>query len=230
MSGGHQPWAAGYTSISDISFALSNVSFSTSFSFGLCFAAWGLVSAFAVRFRERLQLTATETALLVAVPVLLGALARLPVGILADRFGGRLVFSALMAGVAVPVYLVPAAQNYPSLLVAALFLGLAGSSFAVGVGYVSRWSPPEKQGSVLGVYGMGNIGQSAAVFLGPLAASAFGWENVFRAVAALLVATAMGFALLARDAPARTAPKGMGRWSRSSSTRGARGRWLPSTS
>jgi len=179
-------------------------------AFGLCFAAWGLVSAFAVRFRERLDLSATETALLVAVPVLLGALARLPMGILADRFGGRLVFSLLMAAVAVPVYLVPAAQGYGSLLVAALFLGVAGSSFAVGVGYVSRWSPPEKQGSVLGVYGMGNIGQSAAVFLGPLAAGAVGWENVFRGTAALLVAAAIGFALLARDAPARGAPRGIG--------------------
>src|SRR5437773_6329875 len=85
-------------------------------SFALCFAAWGLVSAFAVRFRERLHLTATETALLVAVPVLLGALARLPMGLLADRFGGRLVLSALMAVVSVPVYLVPAAHSYPSLL------------------------------------------------------------------------------------------------------------------
>src|SRR6188474_1108573 len=106
-------------------------------SFAVCFAAWGLVSAFAVRFRERLHLTATETALLVAVPVLLGALARLPMGILADRLGGRLVFSVLMAVVAVPVYLVPAAATYRTLLVAAFFLGLAGSSFAVGVGYVS---------------------------------------------------------------------------------------------
>lgn len=179
-------------------------------SFGVCFAAWGLVSAFAVRFRERLHLSGTETALLVAVPVLLGALARLPMGILADRFGGRLVLSVLMAVVAIPVYLVPAAGSYRTLLVAAFFLGLAGSSFAVGVGYVSRWSPPEKQGSVLGVYGMGNIGQSAAVFLGPLAASAVGWENVFRGMAGLLVATAIAFAVLARDAPARAAPKGIG--------------------
>ncbi len=179
-------------------------------SFGVCFAAWGLVSAFAVRFRERLHLSATETAFLVAVPVLLGALARLPIGILADRFGGRLVFSVLMAAVAVPVFLVPATQTYGTLLAAAFFLGLAGASFAVGVGYVSRWSPPEKQGSVLGVYGMGNIGQSAAVFLGPLVASVIGWESVFRGVAGLLVANAVVFALLARDAPARMPPKGIG--------------------
>jgi NNP family nitrate/nitrite transporter-like MFS transporter len=179
------------------------------FAFGLCFAAWGLVSAFAVRFRERLHLTATETALLVAVPVLLGALARVPMGILTDRFGGRVVFSVLMAIVAIPVALVPAAESYRSLLVTAFFLGLAGSSFAVGVGYVSRWSPPERQGSVLGVYGMGNIGQSAAVFLGPVLAGAIGWEHVFHLVAALLVAAAIGFALIGRDAPARVAPKGL---------------------
>jgi nitrate/nitrite transporter NarK len=96
------------------------------------------------------------------------------------------------------------------LLVAAFFLGLAGSSFSVGVGYVSRWSPPDKQGSVLGLYGMGTIGQSASVFLGPVAAGYIGWENVFHVVSALMVATAIGFAILARDAPARGAPKGLG--------------------
>ena len=65
-------------------------------SFTVCFAAWGLISAFAPRFREILHLTASETALLVAVPVLLGSLARIPMGILTDRFGGRAVFSILM--------------------------------------------------------------------------------------------------------------------------------------
>jgi MFS transporter, NNP family, nitrate/nitrite transporter len=178
-------------------------------SFGVCFAAWGLISAFAGRFQQRLQLSATETALLVAVPVLLGALARLPMGVLADQFGGRAVMSVLMAAVAVPVYLVPAAADYRTLLVAAFFLGLAGSSFAVGVSYVSRWSPPEKQGSVLGIFGMGNIGQSAAVFLGPLLAGGIGWENVFRVVAGVLVLGAVAFVLLARDAPARGPAKGM---------------------
>ena len=177
-------------------------------AFGLCFAAWGLVSAFAVRFRDRLGLSGTETALLVAVPVLLGGVARLPMGMLTDRLGGRVVMSVLMAAVAVPVALVPEASSYRTLLVAAFFLGLAGSSFSVGVGYVSRWSPPEKQGGVLGVYGLGTIGQSAAVFLGPLLAGVMGWENVFRGVAGLLVVGALAFAVLARDAPARGAPKG----------------------
>jgi NNP family nitrate/nitrite transporter-like MFS transporter len=133
----------------------------------VCFAAWGLISAFAPVFRQRFHLSATQTALLVAVPVLLGALARLPMGMLADRFGGRIVFSVLMLVVAAPVALVPSAASYRNLLVVAFFLGMAGSSFAVGVGYVSRWFSMESQGSALGVYGLGNIGQSAAVFLGP---------------------------------------------------------------
>jgi NNP family nitrate/nitrite transporter-like MFS transporter len=179
-------------------------------SFGICFAAWGLISAFAVRFRERFELSGTETALLVAVPVLLGSLARLPMGILADRFGARKVFSILMAAVSIPVFLVPQAGTYQALLVTAFFLGLAGSSFSVGVSYVSRWSPPAKQGGVLGVYGMGNIGQSAAVFLGPLLAAAIGWELVFTGLAGALFIWAVIFWMFARDAPAKGAPKGIG--------------------
>ena len=171
-------------------------------SFTGCFAAWGLISAFAPRFREILHLTASETALLVAVPVLLGSLARIPMGILTDRFGGRAVFSILMVAVAVPVWLVPQQPTYLSLLTVAFLLGLAGSSFAIGVGYVSRWTPPDRQGSALGVYGLGNIGQSAAVFLGPVLAAQVGMPAVYRSVAVLLVVWAAAFALLARDAPA----------------------------
>jgi NNP family nitrate/nitrite transporter-like MFS transporter len=183
-------------------------------SFALSFVAWGLVSAFGVRFRERFGLDSTQTAFLIAVPVLLGALARLPMGMLTDRLGGRLVMSALLAVVAVPVYLVPAAASYRALLVTAFFLGLAGSSFSVGVGYVSRWSPPDKQGGVLGIYGLGTMGQSAAVFLGPLVAGLVGLENVFRGTAALLLGWAVVFALVARDAPLRGAPKGLGEMAR----------------
>jgi nitrate/nitrite transporter NarK len=97
-------------------------------SFAVCFAAWGLIAAFAPRFRETLHLSATQAALLVAVPVLLGSLARIPVGMLADRFGGRLVFSLLMLLVSVPAYLTPMARSYHQLLFGGFFLGLAGSS------------------------------------------------------------------------------------------------------
>jgi MFS transporter, NNP family, nitrate/nitrite transporter len=175
-------------------------------SFTVCFAAWGLIGAFAPRFREAFHLDAGATAFLVAVPVLLGSLARIPMGMLTDRLGGRAVFSVLMAAVAIPVWIAPAQPTYSSLLAVAFVLGLAGSSFAIGVGYVSRWTPPDRQGAALGVYGLGNIGQSAAVFLGPLIAARAGMGSVFHGIAVLLVVWAGAFALLARNAPARTAP------------------------
>jgi MFS transporter, NNP family, nitrate/nitrite transporter len=176
-------------------------------SFTVCFAAWGLISAFAPHFRQQFHLSATQSALLVAVPVLLGALARLPIGMLADRFGGRSVFTVLMFFVAVPVALVPAATTYRNLLIIGFLLGLAGSSFAVGVGYVSRWFSMESQGSALGVYGLGNIGQSAAVFLGPVVAAAYGFRAVYWVMSVILLVWAGVFVIFARNAPQTARPK-----------------------
>src|ERR1041385_5812825 len=98
-------------------------------SFVVCFAAWGRISAFAPHFRQQLHLSATQTAFLVSVPVLLGAVARLPMGMLTDRFGGRVVFTALMLFAAIPVALVPVTTGYKNLLVVGFFLGMAGSSY-----------------------------------------------------------------------------------------------------
>ena len=179
-------------------------------SFAVCFAAWGLVAAFAPRFREMFHLSATQAALLVAVPVLLGSLARLPAGMLADRFGGRVVFSVLMLLVSIPALLTPMAGSYSQLLLSGFFLGLAGSSFAVGAVFVSRWFSAEQQGSALGVYGLGTIGQSVAVFFGPLLAASFGWQNIFRGMALVLTVWAVVFWMLARNAPVTVRPKSSG--------------------
>ena len=176
-------------------------------SFTICFAAWGLISAFAPRFRETLHLTASQTALLIAIPVLLGSLARIPMGLLTDRYKGRAVFTALMLFAAIPPLFAPSANSYSSLLGVAFLMGMAGSSFAAGVGFVSRWFKADQQGSALGVYGLGNIGQSAAVFLGPVVAASIGVDNVFRGISALLAAWAVVFFFLARNAPVEVKPK-----------------------
>jgi len=96
-------------------------------SFTLSFAAWGLIGGLASVFAELYGLTASRTALLVAVPVLLGSLARLPMGMLTDRFGGRAVFTALLLVSALAAWIVPTTTSYASLLAAAFLLGLAGS-------------------------------------------------------------------------------------------------------
>ena len=179
-------------------------------SFAICFAAWGLISAFAPMFRQQMHLTASRTALLVAVPVLLGALARIPMGMLTDRFGGRAVFALLIAFVALPLLAVPRTGTLNQLLAAAFFLGMAGSSFAIGIGYVSRWYAMERQGSALGVYGLGNIGQSAAVFFGPVLAARYGFDSVYLGMAAVCAVWAVIFYAFARNAPVTVSPKSLG--------------------
>jgi MFS transporter, NNP family, nitrate/nitrite transporter len=178
-------------------------------SFAVCFAAWGLISAFATRFRDIYHLSASQTALVVAAPVLLGSLARLPMGLLTDRFKGRAVFAALLLFSVLPALAVPIVSSYAMLVAVAFLLGMAGSSFAVGVGFVSPWFPKERQGAALGVYGIGNAGQSLVVFLGPLIAARFGWESVFRGVSALLFLWAIVFVSVARNAPVATQRKTM---------------------
>ena len=173
-------------------------------SFALSFAAWGLIAGVASVFAGLYNLTASQTALLVAVPVLLGSVARLPMGIATDRFGGRLVFTALLAFSSIAAFIVPLTRSYESLLVAAFLIGMAGSSFAVGAAFVSRWTPAARQGTALGVYGMGTLGQSFAVFGGPVVATQLGWEAVFRGTGAVLLIWAVVYFLFARN-PAQAA-------------------------
>jgi len=168
-------------------------------SFLLSFAAWGLVGGLASNFSRLYSLTASQTAFLVAVPVLLGSIARLPMGVLTDRYGGRLVFTVLLLFSAAAAFVVPLTSSYSSLLVAAFLIGMAGSSFSIGAAFVSRWTPAARQGTALGVYGLGTMGQSLAVFGGPVLASHLGWEAVFRLTGAVLVAWAVVYALLARN-------------------------------
>jgi nitrate/nitrite transporter NarK len=178
-------------------------------SFALTFMAWGLVGGLAPIFTDLYGLSGSQTALLVAVPVLLGSVARLPMGMLTDRYGGRLMFTALLVVSGVAAFVVPLAATYQALVAAAFFIGLAGSAFSIGVAFVSRWTPPHVQGTALGIYGLGLLGQSAAVFGGAVAAAAFGWQTVFRGTGVLLFAWAVVFFLVARDKPGAARPAGV---------------------
>ena len=178
-------------------------------SFAISFAAWGLVGGLAPLFTDLYDLTASQTAFLVAVPVLLGSVARLPMGMLTDRFGGRLMFTLLLAVSAAAAWLVSMTTSYAGLLVSAFFIGLAGSSFSIGAAFVSRWTPAAKQGTALGVFGLGLLGQSAAVFGGPVAAHTFGWPVVFRGISVALLVWAVVFAVFARNNESAARPAGV---------------------
>ena len=173
--------------------------FSTT-AFAVSFAVWGLIAALAPTFTQEYKLSATEKSLMIAIPVLLGSIGRLFAGILADRFGGRLTFSALLVFAAIPAIAIGFSTSYAQLLIFGLLLGVAGTTFPVGVGFTSKWFSAEKQGTALGVYGMGNIGQSIAVFFAPVLALLLGWRAVFFIFAAITLIWGAVFYLFARDA------------------------------
>jgi MFS transporter, NNP family, nitrate/nitrite transporter len=175
--------------------------------FGLCFAVWSLVSPLAVRFQQMFGLTDFQTGVLIAVPVLLGAVARIPMGMLTDRYGGRVVFTGLIAFSIVPVVFLGFATSYWMLLFGGFFLGMAGSSFAIGIPFVSRWYSAGRQGTALGIYGAGNIGTALAAYSAPWIAVNFGWQYAFWVFAPLLAIGATAFWLLARDAPGAPPPR-----------------------
>ena len=179
-------------------------------AFAVSFAVWGLIGALAPTFAQAYGLSAKAKSLMIAIPVLLGALGRIPAGMLADRFGGRRVFAALLVFSAIPATFIGFSNSYAALITFGLFLGIAGSTFPVGIGFTSKWFTPEQQGTALGIYGMGNIGQSIAVFGAPVLAIALGsWRPVFFIFAAVSVVWSAVFFLMARDVPTQSRPKTM---------------------
>ena len=174
-------------------------------AFTLCFAAWSMISPFAKSFKHDLGLSYTEALLLTAVPVVLGSLLRIPVGALTDRYGGRLLFTVLLAFSALPAVLFGYADGYWSLIGVGFLLGVAGSSFAAGVPFVAGWYPPGRQGMAVGVYGMGNVGTAVTFFAAPAIADRWGRPALGWVVAITLLAGAAFVAGGARDAPVRRA-------------------------
>ena len=170
-------------------------------AFGLCFAVWSLIAPLAPQFQKSLGLSDTQISVLLAVPVILGSLVRIPMGILTDRFGGRRVFTGLIVFSILPVVFMGFANSYAMMLVGGFFLGMAGSSFAVGVPFSSRWFSSERQGAALGIYGAGNIGTAIASYSVPWIAANYGTQYAFWVFAPVLAVYAVVFWFLAEDAP-----------------------------
>ena len=166
-------------------------------AFTVCFAVWTIFSIIGIRIKEELGLNETEFGLLLGTPILTGSVIRIVLGVWTTRFGGRLVYTLTMLAAAVATFLLAYAKTYPETLIAALGVGIAGGSFAVGVTYVSSFFPPEKQGTALGIFGAGNVGAAVTKFLAPFVLLAWGWQAVAELWAAALVVMALAFWFMA---------------------------------
>ena len=183
---------------------------SSTFAFTVCFAVWTIFSIIGIQIKQELGLNDTQFGLLVATPILTGSLSRLALGIWSDQIGGRIVFTGVMLCAAAATWLLTSMSSYAGYLFAALLVGLAGGSFAVGIAYVSKWFPKEKQGTALGIFGAGNIGAAVTKLGAPLIMVAYGWHTVAQIWAAVLAVTAIVFFLVTKDDPEHAARRKTG--------------------
>ncbi len=147
-------------------------------AFTTCFAVWVMFSIIGIPIKANLGLNETQFGLLAATPILTGSLIRLPLGMLTDKYGGRIVFFVLMLCVIAPIYLISMATEYWHFLLLGLLVGAAGGGFSVGIAYVARWFPPRRQGLAMGIFGAGNAGAAVTKFLAPSLVIAYGWQSV----------------------------------------------------
>lgn len=171
-------------------------------SFGVCFYAWALLGPLGPALQTQLGLSDTELALTIAIPVLLGSLMRIPLGVLTDRYGGRRMFTALMAFTPLPLIgLALFNDSWGAVLVFGFLLGFAGASFAVGVPFVNGWYPAARQGFALGIYGIGMGGTVLCALTAPRIEKASSLDVPFWIAAGLVAVMAVIFWALAKDAP-----------------------------
>ncbi|MCI8211111.1 MFS transporter [Pseudomonas sp. S25] len=179
--------------------------------FDLSFMVWYLLGPMAVQIATDLQLTTQQRGLMVATPILAGALLRFVMGIVADQLSPK---TAGIIGQVIVILALFTAWNlgihtYEQALLLGVFLGVAGASFAVALPLASQWYPAEHQGKAMGIAGAGNSGTVLAALIAPVLAAAFGWSNVFGFAVIPLVLTLIAFSLMARNAPERAKPKSM---------------------
>jgi NNP family nitrate/nitrite transporter-like MFS transporter len=176
--------------------------------FDISFMVWVLLGPLAPAIIQDLGLSDFEKGLLVAVPLLGGALLRLVLGILTDMCGARVTAIFGLIATVIPLLLGWLwAETFAQLLVVGLLLGVAGASFAAALPLASRWYPPHYQGLALGIAGAGNSGTALATFFAPRLANAVGWHRVFGLALIPVLATFCLVALVARESPDRPPAK-----------------------
>ncbi|WP_276860781.1 nitrate/nitrite transporter [Mycobacterium pseudokansasii] len=168
------------------------------------FWAWNMIGPLSTTYAEQMRLSSAKASLLVATPILVGALGRIVIGSLTDRFGGRAMFIAISLAPIAPVLAVGLAGkygSYPLLLVFGFFLGIAGTVFAVGIPFANAWYPAARRGFATGVFGMGMVGTALSAFFTPRFVRWFGLFTTHVIIAAALALTAAACVLVMRNSP-----------------------------
>jgi NNP family nitrate/nitrite transporter-like MFS transporter len=179
--------------------------FSAFLYFDLSFMVWVLLGPLGVAIAQDLGLNPAQKGLMVAIPVLSGALLRVVAGLLVDRIGAKttgILFQLIVLAGLGTAWIV-GLHTYDGVLIFGVLLGVAGASFAVALPLASRWYPPEHQGLALGIAGAGNSGTALAALFAPGLAQIFGWTNVIGLAALPLTLALLVFIFVSKEAPNR---------------------------
>jgi len=181
----------------------------TTVAFTICFYGWTLYGPLAPMLQKSLGLSELQVSWLVAIPVVLGSIMRIPLGVLSQRFGGRNTFIGLMSFVILPLLAIAVWHTaFPALLAFGFLLGFAGASFAVGIPLLNAWYPAERRGYALGIYGVGTGGTVIAGLTAPWLANTYGLWAPFAVATVAIVAVTAAFVLFGKDAPDFTPTSG----------------------
>ena len=177
--------------------------FAAFFYFDLAFMVWVMLGPLGVQIAQDLHLTPAQKGLMVATPILSGALLRIVMGVLVDHLKPKLAGSIgqviVLAALGFAWHF--GVHSYEQILLLGGFLGFAGAAFAVALPLASRWYPPEHQGTALGIAGAGNSGTVLAALFAPTLAVWYGWQNVFGLAMIPLGVAFVVYLIFAKDAP-----------------------------
>lgn len=147
------------------------------FSLMAGFMVWSILAPLMPYITQDISVEEGQKAIILAIPVILGSILRIPIGYYTNLLGSRLVFLVSFIILLFPVFYLSQAHSTTGLMVAGFFIGLGGAIFSVGVTSIPKYFPKEKHGFANGIYGMGNLGTAVSSFLAPPIAGIFGWQH-----------------------------------------------------
>lgn len=170
-------------------------------AFAVNFSVWTLYSVMSIELTHRLGLSGTQIGILLSAPIITGALLRLPIGVLCERYSSKTLFVIQMVVVIPPLLLLPEVHSYHGYLIVGLLTGISGASFTIGIRYLADWFDSKEQGTAMGVFGAGNAGAALSLILVPYINDVWGWQYIGYVYSILVLVTCLAFWSIAPSTP-----------------------------
>lgn len=170
-------------------------------TFAVNFSAWTLFAVMIVELKQTLGLSNTQVGILLSAPILTGAVLRLPVGLLCERFSPKTLWLVQMLITIPPLLLLPAIESFTEYVFVGLLIGVSGVSFTIGIRYITDWFDSDEQGTAMGVFGAGNAGAALSLILVPYISNLWGSQYIGWVYGALLLVSCLVFGVFAPSTP-----------------------------